>query len=227
MIRHKNLSSFTASISIDQWLLLSAAFSCLLVAARVVVTGTLTYLFMPWNLFLAAIPYLITGRMMRSVSIMESRIKLTAALFLWLIFIPNSFYIITDLFHLTQFHSAPRWFDLLLIFSFAWNGILYGIISLRRVETIVTVVKGKTFSLVFVLMVSWLSAYGVYIGRFLRYNSWDILVNPFSLVGEIINMVIHPFDNGYAWGMTLCYATFTTLIYFTLKKLTESFVALK
>jgi uncharacterized membrane protein len=219
--------SFSTSGTMHQWLLLSSAFSCLLVIARVLVTGSLTYLFLPWNLFLAFIPYWITSWMMRQISILENKIKLIAALGLWLLFIPNSFYIITDLFHLTQFHSAPRWFDLLLIFSFAWNGILCGVISLRRVETIVTVMKGKGISLLLVLCVSWLSAFGVYIGRFLRFNSWDVITNPFSLANEIVDMVMHPFENGYAWGMTLCYAAFTTLIYFTLKKLSESFIAVQ
>jgi uncharacterized membrane protein len=106
------------------------------------------------------------------------------ALAAWLLFIPNSFYIITDLVHFTHIRTAPKWFDLLLIFSFAWNGILCGIISLRRVESLMILLRGKQFSVFLVFVVMWLCSFGIYIGRFLRYNSWDIITNPFSLAGR-------------------------------------------
>lgn len=220
-------ANFSVSASVHQWLLLSACFSCLLLGVRMVVTQTIEYIFLPWNLFLAFVPYWITWWITGNVSIIENKIKLIAALAVWLLFIPNSFYIITDLFHLMHERSAPKWFDLLLIFSFAWNGIVCGIISLRRVELVVGLLKGPRFSFLLVLSVMWLSAYGIYIGRFLRYNSWDVIADPFSLLGEIADMIIHPFENGYAWGMTICYAVFMTLLYFTIKKLSETFMLSK
>jgi uncharacterized membrane protein len=217
-------ANLSLSNTIHEWLLMSSAFSCLLLLVRMIATHSIEYIFLPWNLFLAFIPYWITLLMTRNVSIIENKVKLFIALAAWLLFIPNSFYIITDLFHLTHIESAPKWFDLLLIFSFAWNGIVCGIISLRRVEVILTMLRGKTFSLLLVFIVMWLNAFGVYIGRFLRFNSWDIVTDPFSLVTEIADMVIHPFDNTYTWGMTLCYSVFMTLLYFTIKKLSETFI---
>jgi len=207
--------------TVHEWLMASSCFSGLLLLARMIATDSLAYLFLPWNLFLAFVPYWITRWMTGNISIIENKVKLVIVLAAWLLFIPNSFYIITDFFHLSNpgFGSAPKWFDLLLIFSFAWNGIICGVISLRRVEIIIALVSGKGFSILLVLGVMWLSAFGIYIGRFLRYNSWDVITDPFSLSGEIINMVIHPFENSYAWGMTLCYSVFMTLVYFTIKKL--------
>ena len=219
--------NFSLSGTIHEWLLASSCFSFVLLLVRIIVTDSLAYLFLPWNLFLAFVPYWITWWMIRNVSVIENKIKLVVALAAWLLFIPNSFYIITDLFHLTRIESAPQWFDLLLIFSFAWNGILCGIISLRRVEIIIMLLRGKGFSVLFIFGVMWLNAFGIYIGRFLRYNSWDVISDPFSLTGEILNMVIHPLENGYAWGMTLCYAVFITFLYFTIKKLSESFSTVK
>jgi uncharacterized membrane protein len=216
-------ATLSASATIHDWLLLSSSFSCLLLAMRMIVTNTIEYIFLPWNLFLAFVPYWITWWMTRNVSIIENKIKLLAALAVWLLFIPNSFYIITDLFHLIHVRSTPKWFDLLLIFSFAWNGILSGIISLRRVEVVLSLLKGNSFSIAVVFAVMWLCAFGIYIGRFLRFNSWDVITDPFSLVAEITDMVFHPVVYGYAWGMTLCYAAFMTLLYFTIKKLSESF----
>jgi uncharacterized membrane protein len=216
------LTKFSVSSTIHDWLLLSSGFSCLLLLARMVVTGSIEYIFLPWNLFLAFVPYWITQWMTNNISSIENKWKLLLAATVWLLFIPNSFYIITDLFHLTHVDTAPKWFDLLLIFSFAWNGIIAGVLSLRRVEQIATVIKGKKFSVLLVFGVMWLSAFGIYIGRFLRFNSWDVVTDPFSLASEIIGMVLNPFHNGYAWGMTVCYAVFMTLLYFTIQKLGEA-----
>lgn len=218
---------YSISATVHQWLLLSAGFSCFLLAVRMMITQTIEYIFLPWNLFLAFIPYWITWWMTGNVAIIENKIKFVLALAVWLLFIPNSFYIITDLFHLTHIDTAPMWFDLLLIFSFAWNGIVAGIISLRRVELVVGLAKGQRFAFFLVLSVMWLSAFGIYIGRFLRFNSWDVVAAPFSLLAEIIDMVIHPFLNGHAWGMTLCYAVFMMLLYFMIKKMSETFVLSK
>lgn len=213
--------------TIQQWLFISSAFSCFLLLVRIVVTNSFDYLFLPWNLFLAFIPYWVSIWINEYANMLDTRFKLIVALSIWLLFIPNSFYIITDLFHLTRFRTAPAWFDLLMIFSFAWNGILCGIVSLRRIEKLIEKLIKTEFSPLIVFAVMWLSAFGIYIGRFLRFNSWDILSNPFSLAVEILNMIIHPFQNSYAWGMTICYAIFMTLIYLTLKKLGETIVYIK
>ncbi len=227
MLSFKSLKPANLSVSgtVHSWLFISAGFSCLLLAARIVVTGSFTYLFLAWNLFLAFVPYCITWSMTRNVRILENPLTYYALLAIWLLFIPNSFYIITDLFHLNRFSEAPQWFNLLLIFSFAWNGLLAGIISLRRVEVLFTITKGANFSAMVVFSVMWLSGFGIYIGRYLRFNSWDVLTDPFSLVTEIVDLVIHPLQNAEAWAMTGCYALFMTLVYFTIKKLSESFSA--
>lgn len=187
------------------------------------VTGSFAYLFLPWNLFLAFIPYWITGWIKKEPSILASKLKLSIVLGAWLLFIPNSFYIITDLFHLDRFNDAPKWFDLLLLFSFAWNGILCGVISLRRVEGVIERLRGKKLSVLLVFAVMWLNAFGIYIGRFLRFNSWDIITDPFSLAAEMIDMILHPFGYAYAWAMTVCYSVFMSFLYLTIKKLGESF----
>jgi uncharacterized membrane protein len=217
------LEKFAGSLSLDQWLLASAGFSCSLVFIRMVATGQPSYLFLPWNLFLAFIPLWISGLIETQPRILSNRILLVLLLGAWLLFFPNSFYIITDLFHLKKFRLAPEWYDLLMIFSFAWNGILFGIISLRRIEKIIQLAFGRNYAFLFIVSIMWLSAFGIYIGRFLRFNSWDILTDPFSLAREIVDLFIHPFTNGYAWGMTICYAVFMSLGYLTIRKMTGIF----
>ncbi len=209
--------------TLHQWLLASCVFSCFLLLGRMMATGSLWYIFLPWNLFLAFIPYWITGWLTKNAGIVRNKIKFAGALLLWLLFVPNSFYIITDLLHFARLKAAaPKWFDLLLIFSFAWNGIMFGIISLRRVELLVARIRGKQFSLVLLFAIMWLCAFGIYIGRYLRFNSWDIITNPLVLAGKILEMLIHPFEHGLAWGMTICYSLFMTFLYFMIKKSGEN-----
>lgn len=216
-INHR-LSRLTVILAANEWLIYSCAFSFILLLVRLAVTQKPEYIFLPWNLFLAYIPYRLTEWMVSKITLLESKGKLLSLLLLWLVFIPNAFYIITDLFHIAKMRAAPKWFDLLLVFSFAWNGILLGVLSLRRVETIVHINMGRRFTFLLVLLVMWLIALGIYIGRFLRFNSWDIITDPFSLMQELADMVFHPFEHGYAWGMTVCYAVFMTLLYFTIRK---------
>ena len=210
-------------LAMQQWLIISCGFSCLLLSTRIMVTGYTTYLFLVWNLFLAFVPYAITQWLWTHRWVAKNKWKLLGLLLLWLLFIPNSFYILTDLFHLDEFDSAPKWFDLLLIFSFAWNGLLLGIISVRKTEMLLEIVTGRRFSLLIVFVVMWLNAFGIYIGRYLRFNSWDIVMQPFSLFREMFEVIFHPLRNKMEWGMIAVYAVFMTVLYITMKKLSENF----
>ena len=210
-------------LTMKKWLIISCGFSCLLLAARVIITGYLTYVFLPWNLFLAFLPYAITEWIWAHPRMAKNKVFLSGFMTLWMLFIPNSFYILTDLFHLDNFHSAPKWFDLLMIFSFAWNGLLLGLMSVRKTELILEGISGRGFSLFIVFMVMWLNAFGIYIGRYLRFNSWDIITQPFSLFNEMFEVLLHPVRNKMEWGMIMVYAFFMTVLYITVKKLGENF----
>lgn len=222
---YKSISKkdISLNLTMQQWLMISCGFSCLLLCARIFITGDLTYLFLVWNLFLAFIPFAISEWLLTLERFAKRKRKLAIVLFVWLLFIPNSFYILTDLFHLDKFDSAPKWFDLLLIFSFAWNGIVLGIVSIRRTEVILESMNGRRFSLFIIFIVMWLNAFGIYIGRYLRFNSWDIVAQPFSLFKEMFEVLFHPLRNKMEWGMIAVYAVFMTVLYITIKKLAENF----
>ena len=157
-----------------------------------------------------------------------------AVCLVWLLFFPNTFYMLTDLFHLHDSRNphVPEWFDLAMIFSFAWNGLVLGVLSLRQMEKLLetkrlaTAIFGRRLRVplpyptaIFVYPVIGLSALGVYTGRYLRYNSWDILSNPFQLMQDITAMIMHPLRNRPAWDMILCYAILLSFVYIMLKKL--------
>jgi len=208
---------------IEKLLIVSSLFSFLLLSIKIIATEDFVFLFLPWNLFLAFIPYYLVKRLMNNTGWIESRLKFFLIFLLWLLFIPNSFYILTDLYHLELSKDSPRWFDLTMIFSFAWNGMLLGILSVRKMEMVAGLFLKNRNILFFLYPVMWLIALGIYIGRYLRFNSWDVLMNPFSLFTEIGEMFLSPFKYTYAWGMIFCFSIFITLVYLSIKKISNSF----
>jgi uncharacterized membrane protein len=206
----------------DRMLTLSMVFSTAMVMARIVYTDRFTFIGLVWNLFLAWLPYIISSWLQQQPSLIASRWKLAAISLVWLLFIPNSFYILTDLFHLGEHNNVPLWFDLALIISFAWNGLLLGILSVQQMEKIMQRFLPGKHELLFIYPIMWLNALGVYIGRYLRFNSWDIITNPFDLTTDIVKMLWHPIQYKYVWGMVACFSVFMTLVYLTIKRISKT-----
>ncbi|MBO9199104.1 MULTISPECIES: DUF1361 domain-containing protein [Niastella] len=207
---------------IDRMLTLSMGFSIALVMARIVYTDKFTFIWLIWNLFLAWVPYVISSWLQKQTEMQEQKWKFFAIAVIWLLFIPNSFYILTDLFHLGKFHNVPNWFDLTLIISFAWNGLLLGVLSVRQIERMVQKYFPGKHELVFIFPIMWLNAIGVYIGRYPRFNSWDVVTNPIGLCAYLVKMICHPVQYVYAWGMVACFSVFMTLVYLTIKRISKA-----
>jgi uncharacterized membrane protein len=206
---------------IDRLLIASTLFSCLLVVLRVIHTHSLQFIWMGWNLFLAYLPYLLSTWLTVK---QPRRLFLLILSIVWLLFIPNTFYILTDLFHLIdrRHPHSPEWYDLALIFSFAWNGLLLGVLSIRQMEKLLLPARAALRSHFFLYPTMFLCALGVYIGRYLRYNSWDVLSNPLALTVDILGMIIHPLRNGSAWTMIACYTVLLCFVYNMLKKMSQA-----
>lgn len=210
---------FFLRTELDQVITLSMVFSGCMLVVRVLWTGHLTFLFLVWNLFLAYIPYMLTNWLQHQALEYWNKWKFWLVFVGWLLFIPNSFYIITDLFHFGNYYMLPQWFDLVFILSCAWNGLLLGLLSVRQMEKILTPHLSHKPEIFFVYPIMWMNALGVYIGRYLRFNSWDILTNPFGVITDIIKMMIHPVRYRDAWGMILCFSIFMTLVYMAIKRI--------
>jgi len=211
----------SVSFTIQHWIWISCAFSLVLLVARIITSARFSYAFLAWNLFLAYVPFAVST-LIRNQHGVRSRPKMIALILVWILFMPNCFYILTDLFHLHMENGRP-WFDLTLILSFAWNGMLLGILSMRDMEVLLRRWKGKLFSNAVICLVLWLNAFGVYIGRYLRFNSWDVIANPLSLFGDIGEMIFDPYEHRYAWAMSVCFGFFMIIVYYTVKNLSEPF----
>jgi uncharacterized membrane protein len=200
---------------------LSMAFSGCMIAARVIYTGNLLFAFLVWNLFLAFLPYALTHWIQYRKKQKMPTWGLITLFLVWILIVPNSFYIITDLFHLGNYYNIPLWFDLAMILSFAWNGLLLGLLSVRQMEKIIQQRWTVRNELFFIYPVMWLNALGVYVGRYLRFNSWDVFTNPLGIVADIVDILLHPVQYRYAWGMIACYSILMTLMYLGIKRISK------
>ncbi len=179
-----------------------ASVSCIfLLAIRLKITHSFFLIFLVWNLFLAAIPYFISSYVASKKKI-HPVIKGGLAL-LWLLFLPNAPYIVTDLIHLTHTEAIYKLFDAVIISLFALSGLLFYCISLQQMIVAYTS-NWKQWKLNLIRWtIPFLCAFGIYLGRFLRWNSWDILQNPFGLLEDIMAPIVAPASHPTAWITTL------------------------
>ncbi len=205
------------SVSFQKILIAFFAFIGLLICLRILYSGEWDYLFLVWNIFLAWIPFIISG-LFKSLKYSD-KWKRFILFCCWLIFFPNALYIVTDLIHLELESNIPKWFDAVLLFSAAVLGLMMAFISLYRVEKFLHQVAGKRVVSVFVMLILFLGSFGVYMGRFLRWNSWDIISNPFQLGLSIGHRIIYPFDHLQTWGITLIFTVLFYLLYYAVKKM--------
>lgn len=201
------------------WLWLALALASLaavgMFAARMVYSGQITFVFLLWNLFLAWLPLVFAWILVRAPH--------TAVISgpLWLLFLPNAPYIVTDLIHLRLHTMVPIWYDTMMLFTFALTGLLLGLVSLYLVHVQVERRLGQLPGWLFVALVLSLSSYGVYIGRFLRWNSWDIFTQPLTLFNDMLHSLVAPELFLRTWTMTAlltCVLAFAYLVFYTLPR---------
>ena len=198
-------------------LMASASLMCiLLVAARIAYSDSGRYTGLVWNLFLAWIPFVLSY-FAYAFSWKKPLLYfvLPVMVFLWLIFFPNAPYILTDLQHLAkESYNTPLWYDVIVMVWFSWTGLLLGLVSLYLMHDIVQRTFGRWVGWAFVLFVSGLSSFGVYLGRFVRFNSWDILNDPKEIVVSVLGLAIDPTKRLVAF--TVLFTVFYLFVYLTL-----------
>ena len=165
-------------------LLAASALCVATVEIRTHETGDAYYRFLVWNLILAWVPLVLA---MGAYGRARRRVDLTVAVLLvpWLLFFPNAPYLLTDFIHLDE-GPAPLWYDALMLSAFAWTGLLLGFASLYLVQMILRRAFGTVVAWLGVVLALSLGSIGVYVGRFIRFNSWDALLHPIR-VAEVVN----------------------------------------
>lgn len=166
-----------------------------------------------WNLFLAWIPFILSY-VAHAISWRRLWVYIAVPFiaFLWLIFFPNAPYMLTDLQDLARRSiGAPLWYDVIIVVWCSWTAMLLGIVSLYLMQNILQRTFGRWLGWSFVFVISALSSFGIYIGRFVRLNSWDILQDPAETAQTILGLVIDPSRRLAAF--TLSYTFFFLFVY--------------
>ena len=161
------------------WLVSVLAITLLLL--RVKITNSTYLLFLIWNLFLAYIPCFLSSSIYKNFFNTSKKIQNSFYGLIWLLFIPNSFYILTDFTNLHFRTTFQFSLDMLIISSFSFVGFYVGLLSIHTIRQLVIAKYGNTKGNIFLLTISFLSAFGIYLGRVLRFNSWDIISKPIQL----------------------------------------------
>jgi uncharacterized membrane protein len=197
--------------------------SVALVLARIAWTGHIRqHAFLIWNLFLAWLPLvfaLLACREYEKKSLPSFRFGGLALA--WLLFFPNAPYIFTDLIHLTTRFHGQFWIDLVLVLSCALTGLILGFLSLFLMQAVVAKRLGLAASWLFIGLVATLSGFGIYLGRFLRFNSWDVIFRPASLWHGIGNWAADPLAHANSYAFPVLFGMFLFISYLMLYALTH------
>jgi len=211
--RFKNIHQFLVHQTIYP-IILSTLFALGLFSMRVFQSYTIAYGNLIWNLFLAWLPFLFSlWASALYTARPDRRWVIIFPGFLWLIFFPNAPYIITDFLHLKDRPGIPIWYDILMLAAFAWTGLFLAIASLRTMQLLVKNHIGWLLSWIFAGSVLALAGIGIYLGRFSRWNSWDIFFSPKEILSDVIVRAANPLNNLSFYGFTGIITAFLIICY--------------
>jgi uncharacterized membrane protein len=175
--------------------------------------GADTYRFLVWNLALAWIPLLFALLIYLCFRRGGSALEFAPIAALWLLFLPNAPYIVTDFIHLEPTPGAPLWLDGAILGVFAGTGMVLGFVSVYLVHAVVRQRHGVLAGWCSVMIVLGFASTGVFLGRFMRWNSWDVLVRPGERLAEFVQRLSEPSALARAAGMTLVLTFLLTAAY--------------
>ncbi len=198
-------------------LVLSSVASIILYLIGVVYYGASLFWFLNWNLLLAWLPigfvlwlvrYLKTGHWDSWPAILLT--------LLWLVFLPNSFYIISDLMHLNSITTNNPLFFAVMIFSFSFSGLMLGFISLFIMHQQIIKRLPTRVAHTLITVVIFLCSFAVYLGRYLRWSTWDVVLNPAGVLFDVSDRIINPGFYGQTFQVTLLFFVLLGSMYFVL-----------
>ena len=182
---------------------------------RLLVNNNIDYWYLVWNLLLAFVPLVLIIYIVKWLKNHRlSHPGTIALLFTWLIFLPNSFYIITDYIHLLDTKTTSLMLDIVMVFMFSLTGLIAGFASVYIFEKLLA----KRYSHKSVQAVSMsiflVCSFAIYLGRYLRWNSWDLALNPIGIVFDVSDRLINPAAYSLTFSTTAIFFLFISSLYF-------------
>jgi uncharacterized membrane protein len=180
---------------------------------RALITGSSRYSFIPWNLVLAWVSLLFAVNLVKNLKKERwSGWRNLSFTVLWLAFLPNTWYVLTDFIHVFPTGEISQLYDIVLISLLVFVGFILGFASLFLVHRELLHRLGQLKSYLLIELAIFIASFGIYLGRDLRWNSWDVITNP----GVIINVsdkIIDPFGSPRLINVTLLFFILISLLY--------------
>ncbi len=199
-------------IKITKSLVLISLAAIVLDLARLELWGTANLFYLISNLFLAWIPYLISLLFIRKDMPLFRFIPI---FIIWLLFFPNAPYLVTDVLHIASGSPAFLWYDSLIFFLFGWIGLLLGVLSLFHIHRYIKNHVNYFVSEIIVFIICLAASFGIYLGRFERWNSWDLFRSPRELVRHSTDVSSNLIHNSIPILFVLIFTIFLYLTYQT------------
>jgi len=210
---HNRFISVTRAWAAILALILASTLSCGLLAFRAIHTHGLEYAFFVWNLFLAWVPAIAALLFYPHARRRPPpRFALVFLGIVWFLFFPNSAYIVTDIVHLAPKPHVPLWYDIITFMAFAQTGLFLAYLSLYLMQESVRARMGRAACWIFALAMLALSSFGIYLGRFLRWNSWDVLLDPMRTTRNAI-VLANPFAGLEPLAFSATFFSFSLVCY--------------
>ena len=205
-------------VIIPKQILVLTSFAFLLNFVYLVWSDSRFSLYTIWNIILAIIPFFISYHLLQYSKRGKNNILVyVIGSILWLLFLPNAPYLVTDIIHVGKSIGVPLWLDSLTLFCSAWVGMLLAIHSLSFMEKLFREKFSKHFATFLIMISILLSSFGMYIGRFVRLSSWDLLVHPRGVFDNIYSAFYNPINYQEAYAFILLFFSFILVSFYAWK----------
>ncbi len=198
-----------------------------LITLRFFLNTDRTFLFLLWNFFLALIPLLLSSILLQMNKGGYSTFSMIGVGIAWMLFFPNAPYILTDFIHIA--YGEPYWMplDILTISWFSISALLAALISMNDISNILLSRYHQKRVSIMILGLSMLAGFGIYLGRYLRFNSWDVLQRPNVLFMRVSERIVDPFSHPRTWLTTLGFGMLLYVVYLGVKAIGKEMAVVK
>ncbi len=172
-----------------------------LLLIRVLATSTMDYSFMLWNLTLS---YMAVAAALLCAYFWARKqlIWKLVFFFTWLMLLPNTFYMLTDFIHLGETADINLLFDIVMLCLFAMQGFIHGCIALYIMHQPLIKRVGRLNAHLLIGLTMLASSFAVDMGRFLRWNSWDVLMKPQTIIFDLSDTLLNPLNYNRSFLVT-------------------------
>lgn len=181
---------------------------------RIILTGTTRYSFIPWNLLLAWVSLALAAGLYRGLRhrpwLSWQNIVLSLS---WLAFLPNTWYVLTDFIHVVPNGEISQLYDVVMISLLVFVGFALGFAGLFLVHRELLNRIGALRSYLIIELIILFCSFAIYLGRDLRWNTWDVITNPGGVLVNVSDSVVDPLGNQRAFNVTVLFFILISLVY--------------